>query len=187
MRVAFSTNNQETIAKHIGLAKGFLIVDTNTDEKSYIENPIIKELKEKHISLKNTNEEDRGLNAGRIIPSLLKEAGVDILVSRDFGKEMIKNLQYYGIRGFETEQKNINEILNQIKEDEMNEVTKFNANENELEYGYGRGYGRGRGLGCRRESRGFGRARGFGARNERRFERGRGFGNRRGFGFRGED
>ena len=46
MRVAFPTNNQKTIANHIGLAKGFLIIDTNTGKKFYIENPVLKKINE---------------------------------------------------------------------------------------------------------------------------------------------
>jgi len=46
MRVAFPTNDQKTLAKHIGLCKGFLIIDTDTGEKFYIENPVLKTIKE---------------------------------------------------------------------------------------------------------------------------------------------
>jgi len=188
MRVAFPTNNQQTIASHIGLAKGFLIVDTDTGEKFYIENPIMKKIQEEHIDLKNTEEGQRGLGTGRVIPPLLAEAGVDMLVSRDFGEGMIRNLEFEGIRGIQTESKDIEEVLNQIKEDEMKEVTRFNDIERYDDYEYGRGFGRGlgyaRGFGFRRGP-GFGRGmchgRGFG----RGYARGRGFG--RGFGFRRED
>ena len=146
MRVAFPTNNQQTIANHIGLAKGFLIIDTETGEKFFIENPVLKRIQEEHIDLKNTTEGQRGLGNGRVIPPLLAEAGVDMLVSRDFGEGMIRNLKFEGIRGIQTENKDIGEVLNQIKEGEMREVTSFNDFERYEGYGYGRGFGRGFGF-----------------------------------------
>ena len=180
MKIAFPTNNQQTIANHIGLAKGFLIIDTNTGEKFYIENPIMKKIQEEHINLKNTQEGHRGLGTGRVIPPLLAEAGVDILVSRDFGEGMIRNLEFEGIRTYETDEKNIEEVLNQIKEDDIKEVTRFENNQ-ERDFGRGFGYGRrfGRGIGY---GRGMGYVRrGFGC------GRGRGMGFARRFGRRWED
>ena len=182
MRVAFPSNNQQTIASHIGLAKGFLIIDTNTDEKFYIENPIMKRIQEEHIDLKNTEEGHRGLGTGRVIPPLLKEAGVDVLVAKDFGEAMVKNFEFEGIRAYETDKKDINEVLNQIKEDNMREVTRFN--ERDFDRGYGRGLGYARGYG-----RGFGRGyrRGFGYGRGQEFGRDRGFGRGMGFGRKWED
>ena len=177
MRIAFPTNNQKTIASHIGLAKGFLIVDTNTGEKFYIENPIMKKIQEEHIDLKNT-QGHRGLGTGRVIPPLLAEAGVDVLVSRDFGEGMIRNLEFEGIRAIETDKKDIEEILSEIKEENMREVTKFD----EYPYENGRGLGYGRGFGRRK---GYGFKRGFGYGRGRGFGRGMGYG--RGFGKRWED
>jgi len=171
MKVAFPSNNQQTIASHIGLAKGFLIIDTDTNEKFYIENPVLKKIQEEHINLKNTNEGQRGLGTGRVIPPLLKEAGVDVLISNDFGEGMVKNLEFEGIKAIETENKNIEEILNQIKEDEMKEIT--NINDTHREFGRGMGYGRGH---CHKEGRGFGR----------RCNDGRGFGHKRNFGHKGQ-
>jgi len=197
MKVAFPSNNQQTIASHIGLAKGFLIIDTDTNEKFYIENPVLKKIQEEHINLKNTNEGQRGLGTGRVIPPLLKEAGVDVLISNDFGEGMVNNLEFEGIKAIETENKNIEEILNQIKEDEMKEIT--NINDTHREFGRGMGYGRGQGLrraGFGRRCNGRGFRRGFGARNEEEFEnraqyfrRGQGLGRgfNRGFGRKWED
>ena len=185
MRVAFPTNNQQTIASHIGLAKGFLIVDTDTNERFYIENPVLKRIKEEHINLKNTNEGQRGLGTGRVIPPLLKEAGVDVLISQDFGEGMVKNLEFEGIKAIETENKNIEEILNEIKEDEMKEITKFEGTNGEFSrgMGYGRCHGEGRGFGRRGNGgRGFGHKRNF---RHRGHGEGRGFG--RGFGRKWED
>ena len=187
MRIAFPTNNQKTIASHIGLAKGFLIIDTNTNEKFYIENPVIKRVQEEHMDLKNTEEGQRGLGTGRVIPPLLKEAGVNILVSRDFGEGMIKNLEFEGIRAFETDKKDIEEILNQIKENNMKEITKFDERDYERNFDnreYAKGFGYGRRLGYGKGSR---RGMGYGFR--RGFGYGRGFdrGCKRGFGKRWED
>ena len=176
MRIAFPTNNQKTIASHIGLAKGFLIVDTDTNERFYIENPIMKKIQEEKIDLKDTEEGQRGLGTGRVIPPLLAEAGVDMLVSREFGEGMINNLEFEGIRAIETDKKDIEEVLNQIKEEDMREVTKFD----EYPYEYERGFGYGRRLGY---GRGFGRRMGYGFRRGFGYGRGRGFG--RGIGYGG--
>ena len=174
MKIAFPTNNQKTIANHIGLAKGFLIVDTNTGERFYIENPVLERIHEEGIELKNTREGQRGLGIGRVIPPLLAEAGVDVLVARDFGEGMVRNLALEGIKAYETENKDIEEVLNNLEE----EIREIKFNENEFGYGYGRrfkrGLGHGRGLG-------YGRGRGYG----RRFKRGFGYGC--GFGRRWED
>ena len=187
MRVAFPTNNKQTIANHIGLAKGFLIIDTNTNEKFYIENPVLKRVQEEHIDLKNTEEGQRGLSTGRVIPTLLKEAGVDVLIARDFGEGMIRNLEFEGINPIETDIKDINEALNSFKEGEMREIENMDY-EYPRRFGYGRGFGYrkgfgyGCGLGFRRGRRmGYGHGRGIG------YSRGygRGFGRR--FGFRRED
>ena len=164
MKIAFPTNNQKTISNHIGLAKGFLIVDTNTGERFYIENPVLERIHEEGIELKNTREGQRGLGTGRVIPPLLAEAGVDVLVARDFGEGMIRNLAIEGIKAIQTDIKDIEEVLNDLDEEEMREI-KFN--ENEFGYGYGRRFG---------FRRGFGRGMGYG----RRFDKGKGFG--RGFG-----
>ena len=166
MKIAFPSNNQQTIASHIGLAKGFLIVDTDTNERFYIENPVIQKIQEKHINLKNTQEGHRSLGTGRIIPPLLAEAGVDILVSRDFGEGMIRNLEFEGIRAYETEKKDIEEILNQIDKENMREITRLDERNFGREYGkrtgYGRKFGCNRGKGFKR-GMGYGFKRGFGA------------------------
>jgi predicted Fe-Mo cluster-binding NifX family protein len=170
MRVAFPTNNQKTIANHIGLAKGFLIIDTNTGEKFYIENPVLKKINEENINLKDLPEGQRGLGTGRVIPPLLAEAGVDMLIARDFGEGMLRNLAYEGIEAIETDEKEIDAVLTQLNEN-IN-LKRPTINENEF-YGYGRrmGFGYGRGFG-----RGLGRGRGLGF--GRRMGYGRGFGRR---------
>jgi len=179
MRVAFPTNNQKTLASHIGLCKGFLIIDTDTKEKFYIENPVLKTIKEEHIDLKHTTESQRGLGTGRVIPPLLKEAGVDILVSNEFGEGMRMNLQREGIIPYLTDEKNIEKILYQLKEEDMREFDRNYINE--LEENFERGFGFGRCYGRRygRRKYGFGFRGGYGRSFGRRC-----FGNGRGFGIR---
>jgi predicted Fe-Mo cluster-binding NifX family protein len=165
MRVAFPTNNKKTIANHIGLAKGFLIVDTDTNERIYIENPLLDRVKE----VANLPEGQRGLGVGRIVPALLREEGVDVFVARDFGEGMILNLQREGIKPIVTDEKEIDKFLE-----------NFDGRVDEIGYGFERGYGRGfgRGFGF---GRGYGRGYGFG----RGYGRGYGFGRGYGRGFRG--
>ncbi len=177
MRIAFPTNNQKTIANHIGLAKGFLIIDTDTGEKFYIQNPVLERIQEENINLKNLPEGQRGLGTGRVIPPLLKEAGVDIFVARDFGEGMIRNLEFEGIQAMETDEKDIEKVLENFEDftHPVNYEGGYEMRGRGFGYGRGLGYGRGRGFG-----RGFGHGRGYG----RGMGYGRGFG--RGFGRRWE-
>jgi len=191
MRVAFPTNNQKTISKHIGLTKGFLIVDTNSGERFYIENPVMKKIQEEHIKLDGDCGE-HGLGTGRVIPPLLKEAGVELFVGREFGEGMLGNLEYFGINTFVTDEKEIETVLSQLKESLMNSLEQ-NRTDNTQTYTYarGRGLGQGRGFGFDRR-RGFGRragfehgcGRGYGRHDVRGHGFGRGRGSGYGFGFR---
>ena len=177
MVIAFPTNNQTTIANHIGLAKGFLIVDTSTNEKFYIQNPVLEKIQQDNINLKNTEEGHRGLGTGRVIPPLLAEAGVDILVARDFGEGMIRNLEDFEIRTYETDKKDIEEVLKEINENTI-KTNKFRNNEFDEKYGYGRKF---RYHKNRCFKKGFGFNREF---RHRKNSNNRGFGCGRGFGFR---
>ena len=190
MRIAFPTNNKKTLSPHIGLAKGFLVVDTDTNERFYITNPVMEKIQQEHINLKDLPEGNRGLGTGRIIPPILAEAGVDVLVADEFGEGMARNLQAEGIAYYETDKKDIEEILNDIKEGEMREVNFEQNEEFARGYGFGRGqgFGRGRGFGYglgRGQGFGRGMGRGFGRGRGAGFGRGRGYGFGRGFGFRG--
>ena len=171
MVIAFPTNNQTTIANHIGLAKEFLIVDTSTNEKFYIQNPVMQKIKDEHIDLKNTEEGHRGLRTGRVIPPLLAKAGVDILVARDFGEGMFRNLEDFGIRTYETDKKDIEEVLNQIEDEDLKEITPLKNYGRG--FGYARGFGRRMGYGFKRSlgyKRGWGRGMGYGRRFGKRWE-----------------
>ena len=132
MIVAFPTNNQKTISSHIGLAKGFLIINRDTNEKKYISNPILETIKKEHINLKNRAEGERGLRTGIIISELLQNNNVDIFISNEFGNGMRRNLHRLNIQPFETDEKEIQTILNYLKE---NIVLK---EKNEFNFGYGK-------------------------------------------------
>jgi predicted Fe-Mo cluster-binding NifX family protein len=187
MKIAFPTNNQKTIAGHIGLAKGFLIVDTNTGEKFYIENPVMKRIQEEHIKL-NGDCGEHGLGTGRVVPPLLKEAGVGLFLAKEFGEGMLGNLEYEGIKTLVTDEKDIDTVLSQLKELLSGNLEQNRVNNRNFGYGYGRGRGLGRGQGIGR-GLGFGRGQGLSRGMGRGFSRGAGFGRGRGnggrFGFRG--
>jgi len=179
MRIAFPTNNQKTIAKHIGLAKGFLIIDTNTGEKFYIENPVLQKINEEKINLKDLPQNNRGLGVGRIVPILLKEAGVDMFIAYEFGDGMIKNLMLEGIKPAITDLKDIDEVLKNL--DNLKEVTlKYEYENLKNSRGYGRGLGYGYGFAeGHRVARGYGY--GLGRGNCHGLGRGHGCGLGRGF------
>ena len=154
MKIAIPTNNKKRLASHIGLAKGFLIVDTETNEEIFVPNPILDLIKEENINLKNLPQNNRGLGVGRIIPPLLKELGVEAIVSHEFGEGMLMNLEYEGIKAFITDKKDINEILSSdLEEVEIVENRAFSRGFNRFGR-FNRGYGFRRGRGFRRRFRG---------------------------------
>jgi len=180
MKIAFPTNNKKTVSPHIGLAKGFLIVDTDTGEEFYISNPVMERIQKEHINLKNMPEGERGLGTGRTVPPMLAEAGVDILVSDEFGEGMLRNLEAEGIMPYVSDKKNIVDIIEELKNIPKTAAgEKFESdyfNYPERGFGFGRrGFKHGFGGSWRRGfgGRGFGYARGGG-----RFG---GFGRRRGW------
>ena len=157
MKVAIPTNNQKTLSPHIGLCKGFLVIDTDTNENFFIHNPVIEKIQSENINLKNLPEGNRGLGTGRIVPQFLAKAGVDVLVADEFGEGMIRNLEIEGIKALITDKKNIDEIISSIKEGDMNvyeNLDNFRGKRFGNGDGFGRGYGRGYGRGF---GRGFGR------------------------------
>jgi len=152
MKIAIPTNNQKTLSPHIGLCKGFLVIDTDANEKFFIHNPVIEKIQNENIDLKDLPEGNRGLGTGRIVPQLLAKANVDALVADEFGEGMLRNLENEGIKPLITNKRNIDEIISDIKEGNMNTY------ENET-FNFGRGFGRGYG---RRFANGAGFGRGFG-------------------------
>jgi len=110
MKIAFPTNNQKTINEKIGLSKGFLIIDTNTNEKKYIPNPVMQEVLQKHIKLSGDCGE-HGLGTGKVVPKMLKDEGVEMFVGREFGEGMLGNLELFGIKTFATDIRDIDEFI----------------------------------------------------------------------------
>jgi predicted Fe-Mo cluster-binding NifX family protein len=127
MVVAFPTNNQRTITSHIGLSKGFLIIDTDTNQTKYIQNPVVEMIKENNINLKNRAEGKRGLGVGRVVSELLVENGVDIFVAKEFGDGIKRNLNRIGIELFQTDTKEIDNILETITTNESDFAYEINS------------------------------------------------------------
>jgi len=139
MKIAFPTNTKKTIASHIGLAKGFLIIDTNTNEETYIPNPVLDIIKQNNINLK---EKHKGLGTGIIITELLEKEGVDIFVAQDFGEGMLRNLNRTGIEPFITDDKEIRSVLHHLKEMAINKqhTTPNRCNNHQHRYRHRQGW-----------------------------------------------
>ncbi len=104
MRAAFPTNNQKTINEKIGFSKYILIIDTDTNEKILLENPVFEEA----MHLKEIRDcGENGLETGKILPKLLKEYNVDVFYGLKFGEGMLDNLEIYGIKPIITDKKEI--------------------------------------------------------------------------------
>jgi len=147
----------------------------------------MKKIQEEHIKL-NGDCGEHGLGTGRVVPPLLKEAGVELFMAKEFGEGMLGNLEYEGIKTLVTDEKDIDTVLSQLKESLMSNLEQNRVNNRNFGYGYGRGRGLGRGQGIGR-GLGFGRGQGLSRGMGRGFSRGAGFGRGRGnggrFGFRG--
>ncbi|WP_456471095.1 NifB/NifX family molybdenum-iron cluster-binding protein [Caminibacter sp.] len=115
MKVVFPTNDQKNIAPKIGLAKGFLIIDTQTDLKKFIENERIKKIINKKEKLSGECGE-HGLGIGQFLPKKLKELNVELFVAKFFGEGMLGNLDLYKIKTYITDKKDIKKVLEEIKE-----------------------------------------------------------------------
>ena len=120
MRIVFPTNDKKTIAPKIGLAKGFLIIDTKTNEEIFLLNEKINEIINNKEKL-NGECGEHGLGIGQVLPKKLKELNVDIFVAKSFGEGMIGNLDYFNIKTYATKQRLIKDILEKIKESYENE------------------------------------------------------------------
>ncbi len=117
MKIAFVTNNGKTVAKHIGLAKKIAFYQFPDGKLiEIVENPIMKKIKEENIKLDKESEGKRGLNVGHKIPAFLKENGVDIFVTYQFGKNVKNNLLELGITPVVPESHNIEDIVQKIKQ-----------------------------------------------------------------------
>ncbi|RIV25703.1 hypothetical protein D2Q93_06150 [Alicyclobacillaceae bacterium I2511] len=108
MKVAIPTSDGKNISKHVALSKYFYIFEEE-ELVQKIENPIVQNL---HL---NGAPEDEGkhLGAGHTVPQLI--VGVDVLLAREIGSGMKKNLEEKGIQCLETEEKDIKTALHQLK------------------------------------------------------------------------
>ncbi|WP_295421995.1 NifB/NifX family molybdenum-iron cluster-binding protein [Sulfurovum sp.] len=119
MRVAFVTNNGRTIAKHIGLAKQIAIYQFPEGALlEMVENPVMKRVKEEGIQLEKANEGERHLGVGRIIPAFLKEKGVDVFVTNDFGKGVMDNLLAMEITPVVPHSREISEVVEMLRKNQ---------------------------------------------------------------------
>jgi len=96
MKIAIPTSNEKTICEYIPFCKYFLIIDTETNKKNLINNPMFDIVKEKHIKKRNCGE--NGLHTGEIIPPFLKDLGINLLIAKKLGEGMLDNLEMYGIK-----------------------------------------------------------------------------------------
>jgi predicted Fe-Mo cluster-binding NifX family protein len=115
MKVVIPTNDQKTLAPRIGMAKGYLIIDTKTNQTEYLLNEVLRELIKEHKKIHGDCGE-HGFGIGQILPKKLKEKNVDLFVAKTFGEGMLGNLDYYGINTFVSKKHNISDILEELKE-----------------------------------------------------------------------
>ncbi len=120
MKIAFPTNDKKTLAPKIGLAKGFLIIDTESQEEIYLENERLNKIIKNHGKLKGDCGE-HGLGIGQVIPKKLKELGVEIFIAKFFGEGMLGNLDFYQINTYVSKKHYIKDILNDLKEHNGNQ------------------------------------------------------------------
>lgn len=113
MRVAFPTNNLKTISNHTALSRYIAIVEIKNGEigeRIAIKNPV-------HELVKNSShdgEHPRGMGAGKIIPQILADYGVDVFVAREIGEGMINNLETMGIRVIVSDEREMEKAINKI-------------------------------------------------------------------------
>ncbi|OSS41505.1 hypothetical protein DESAMIL20_1058 [Desulfurella amilsii] len=111
MKLAVPTSDGKNISKHVALSKFFYIYE-DSKQVDKIENPLVENLKESSAPLHT--HEGRGLGAGRIIPSLIAQKGVEVFLAREIGDGMRANMQRMGIKCIETQEKNIEQALSVI-------------------------------------------------------------------------
>lgn len=155
MRVAFPTNNEQTIAKHIGLCKKIVIYE-NEKKVEVIENPILKMVKEENLPIAKAGE--RHFGTCRILSQFLSEKNIDIFAAVEFYSQGLKqNLEQLAVTPYETQEKDIETVLNILNKKDM-----FTNNDERGEEMYtkrglsalqGRGMRRGRGMGLGRNEK----------------------------------
>jgi len=155
MRVAFPTNNEQTIAKHIGLCKKIVIYE-NEKRVEVIENPILKMVKQQNLPISKAGE--RHFGTGRILSQFLSEKNIDIFAAVEFYSQGLKqNLEQLAITAYEAQEKDIETVLNILSKKDM-----FTNNDERGEEMYtkrglsamqGRGIRKGRGMGLGRNEK----------------------------------
>ncbi len=104
MIIAFPTNNQKTINEKIGFSKYILIINTDTNEKILLDNPVF----EKASQLKKARDcGENGLETGRILPKILKQYNVEFFYASKFGEGLLDTLELYNIKPVYTNKKEV--------------------------------------------------------------------------------
>jgi predicted Fe-Mo cluster-binding NifX family protein len=169
MKVAFPTNKGEKIAKHSSFCTSFLVIDTRTQERVTIANPL--RAAGRSVKADAGNPSGRQMGTGRIVSALLAEAGVEFYVCCEAGEKFTERLQSAGIAVHTTPERQIELALNDIAETERPHTNGRKG------FGKRRGRGAGREVGnTQAEAQGGG----FGRR--RSMHQGEGRGMRRGLG-----
>ena len=115
MKVAFPTNNGETIARHASLCKSFLIVDTATGERTTVSNPLKDEKIVPHQGHHHGEEGEKlHRGTGRIVPELLAAQGSGRYVCLEAGAGLQSRLEGRGIGVSVVAEKRIEEVLKQL-------------------------------------------------------------------------
>jgi predicted Fe-Mo cluster-binding NifX family protein len=109
MKIAVPTSNEKTICEYISFCKYFLIIDTDTNIRKLINNPMFEIVKKEKIKKKECGE--NGLHTGEIIPKYLKSFGIEILIAKSLGEGMLDNLEIFGINYKITDSDKIEDIL----------------------------------------------------------------------------
>ncbi len=179
MKIAFPTNRGDKIAKHSSFCRSFLIIDTETQERTMLANPV-KQMTE--AAQKSSDRENgRRLGTGRIVPALLADVGVNIYVCFEAEEKFIAHLQQSGITVYTTQERQIESAL-QVAVEKREETDGLHPDrlEGHGRRGFGRRRGmrqdenRGSGMGQgRREGRGFGQDAGQNERQGRGMGQGR--------------
>jgi predicted Fe-Mo cluster-binding NifX family protein len=177
MKIAFPTNKGDKIVKHSSFSRSFLIIDTETQERTTLANPVQQMTAAAEKS--SDKQSGRHLGTGRIVAALLADAGVDLYVCFEAGEKFIAHLKQRGITVYTTQERQIESALQEAveKREETDGLHPDRQEDHGKRRGAGRGLGRrrgmdqdenrGRGMGHfqgRREGRGLGQG---GGQNER--------------------
>ncbi len=112
MRIGFPTNNLKMLSNHTALSKYIGIVEIKNGEiteRIAVKNPLPQ-----LASAAYSNEEGRGLGAGKIIPQILLDYNVNVFVTSEIGEGMQGNLKYAGIKIILSKEKEIEKIIEKV-------------------------------------------------------------------------